>query len=163
MPVTVTLPGTRVTFYHPVLLARSKSLAVTAVLPEGPRPPGAVVEASIAYLRGDRGPLDRLHHLDRVLAYALLFGGLQIVSLAGDPAPLARLHVNEGLALGGPCSGTGEFEDTIILEAYSLVFHGREEEGLSRIAGCTVHPARAGWTPGGPLQVLPLGYRSEPA
>jgi len=166
MPVSRRVSGSQVTIYHPVILAVSKSFAVTAVLPRGPEPPPGVVEAVAAFLEGDDGGVARLAALDKALAYSILYGGLQLVSLVGDPAPLARLHVEERIELGGPCPGDPTIlDDQVVLQAYSLLYHGEEAEGLQQLAvgKCTIAPARTAWRPGGGLEVLPLGYRGEPA
>ena len=163
MPLERTVAGTRVTIYHPVVLAIGESLAVTVVLPEGPTPPRSVVEAVTSYLAGDDNALESLDTLDAALAYSILYGGLQVIALTGRPAPLARLHIDARILLGDPCEKGSKVDDNLILEAYTRMYHGDEIGGLRMLEGCSVYPTVQQWRSAGGLEVLPLGYRSYPA
>jgi hypothetical protein len=141
-----------------LVLAVGECLAVSAAIEyEELEVPGEVEKAVLnLYTYGDSRVLEELSLEDKILVYTIAYGGL-ILSYTCDPVtPISRAHVTIGIEIVGRGGAPSKVNDRRILEAWALLYQGREEEGLSRIKGASYYPKQLEWRPGGKIRILPV-------
>ena len=151
--------------YPAVIVAVSDNFAVASVIGGNLRIPPEVAESLITYLRGGESGMEKLWTKDKILLYSIAYGGLTLHFIGdGDTIPLARIvTIEKSLKAkreGGECEPRN-LDDKDLLKAWSLIYKGREYEGLSALGDCSVYPERVA------LEVIdepgmPLGYETRP-
>ncbi|MCE4620651.1 MAG: hypothetical protein F7C33_06485 [Desulfurococcales archaeon] len=151
--------------YPAIIVAVSDNLAVASVLGGGVSVPPRVAKALTAYLRGDESSAERLEVWDKILLYSIAYGGLTLHFIDNnDSIPLARIVTLEKSLKAKKEAGDCEphkLDDKSLLRAWSLIYKGREQEGLSALGECSVYPEHVA------LEVvdepgIPLGYETRP-
>lgn|GEM_PF-638320 len=141
-----------------LILAVGECLAVSAAIEyEDLEVPRRVEEAVLnLYTYGDLRVLEGLSLEDRILAYTIAYGGLILTYTCEPVTPISRAHVTVGIEIAREGGTPQRVSDRRILEAWALVYLGREEEGLNSIKGVSYYPKHLEWRPGGMIKILPV-------
>ncbi len=151
--------------YPAIIVAASDNLAVASALRDGATIPPRVADALTAYLRGDESRAEELEVRDKILLYSIAYGGLTLHFIDNnDSVPLARIVTIEKSLKAKKENRSCKprrLDDKSLLKAWSLIYKGREQEGLLALGGCSVYPEHIA------LEVvdepgLPLGYETRP-
>ena len=143
-----------------VVLARSRCLAVSAVLEGADLQPDAEIEARVSELARSLEPLSPRPEWDELTKakwYATAYGGLVLVYTCGPVTPISRITVSRGISLARTAEAPRLLDDGDVLRAWATMWAGGEDEGLAMISGPLHDRPGISWSPGGGVRVALRG------